>query len=118
MDFFFFMISGCRLTLQVTELGFSGEKNCGLGFLGQNDLNWTQIKAFTVLSKINAWHFFDYAHDVTLIQKLKSTQMAFSGKSFVEVFRGDGPKWFKVKFFKFYQKSMHGTFMIFCMKLQ
>ena len=44
--------------------------------------------------------------------------MAFSGKSFFEVFRGDGPKWFKVKFFKFYQKSMHGTFMIFCMKLQ
>lgn len=35
--------------------------------------------------------------------------MAFSGKSFVEVFRGDGPKWFKVKFFKFYEKSMHGT---------
>ena len=80
--FIFCMISGCRLTLLVTELGFSGEKNRGLGFLGQNGLNWTQIKAFTVLSKINAWRFFDYVHDVTLIQKLKIYSNGFQWKKF------------------------------------
>ena len=42
--------------------------------------------------------------------------MIFFGKNFVLKFVGQKKP--KIKFFKFYEKSMYGSFLIFCLKLQ
>ena len=73
---------------------------------------WAHNKVFQLLSKVNVWNFPDFLHIVAKAEE----QNHFFGKILSSSFWAKiGPK---MKCFKFCQKSVHGSFLIFCMKLQ
>ena len=60
--------------------------------------------------------FFAWTHSNI---SLKTELTDFLGKNLVLSFLGQkGPKWVQNEVFKFYEKSVHGIFLIFCLKLQ
>ena len=76
------------------------------------------MKFFKFCEKLRH-NFSDILHKVIVAYKPKIDLYGFFEKFFFEIFGPErarnGPK---MRFFRYYQKSMLGAFLIFCMKLQ
>ena len=95
-------------------------KNLLFWFLCQKGPKWSQNGVFQVLSKIYSQNFSDFLYKTVAAHKLKiDLTELFEQESCFEVFVTKVVQnGHKMKLSRYYQKSMHGTFMIFYMKLQ
>ena len=75
-----------------------------------------KMRFFEIYEKLTLKVFLTFLHKVTVAYKLKIYLNDFFGRNLV--LRFFGRRKAKMRFFRYYKKIMHGTFLIFSMKLQ